>query len=243
MPSLQIFDRLSALNTSNSSGTIRSIPINRYFNEMDLTPRQKKERISLANDIEDAMLFFFALVIAQREYAYMAGISALDLKDQFRKRMEETVSRHTELTDELREYINEYVDDVTKTTTEHLEILLALMGDTSSVPDESEKQRRQAEEFYLSDDRARLLGEEEANTIFNGVDFRTAKALGYKRKEWVSMKDNRVRLTHQEVDSRVIPINELFVVGNSVMRYPRDLKYSPSPKEYILCRCTIKYYK
>lgn len=246
MPSLQIFDRLNSVNTSgDGSGNpvIQSIPINRYFNEMDLTAKQKKERINLANDIEDAMLFFFALVILQREYAYMGAISALDLKDQFRKRMEETVGKHTELTDEIKAHIDEYVDDVTETTTEHLEILLALMDDESSdVVDGSKKQKRLAEEFYLSDDRARLLGEEESNTIFNGVDFRKAKLLGFTKKRWKTMKDFRVRLTHQEVESVTIPINDFFVVGDCVMRYPRDLVYG-TPRQIVKCRCTLEYIK
>lgn len=248
MPSLQVFDRLNTRGTDKSSGdvgqvVIRSLPIKRYFNEMQLTPQQKKERINLANDIEDAMLFFFSLVLLQREYSYMAGVSAVDIKEQFRKRIEDTVGKHTELTNEIRQCINEYVDDVTESTTEHLEILLALMGDGEDNIDKSTADKRKSEEFYLSDDRARLLGEEESNTIFNIVDFNKAKRLGYKRKEWVSMKDNRVRLTHQEVDSRILPIDDLFVVGNSVMRYPRDLMYSPNPKEYVMCRCTIKYYR
>lgn len=240
MPSLQIFDRLNVANTGSEAVAIRSMPIKRYFGEMRLTKRQKTERINLANDIEDAMLFFFSLVILQRELAFMAGISAVDIKEQFRTRMEETVSKHTELTADIRQHINEYVDDVTKSTTEHLEILLALMEDAEP---ETKKntEKRKAEEFYLSDDRARLLGEEESNTIFNMSDFEKAKLLGYKHKTWLTMRDSRVRKTHVPLDDKTISIDEFFIVGESLMRYPRD--EFGSDKETIGCRCSIRYSK
>ena len=227
------------MSFGDSSATIRSMPIKSYFDEMLLTKQQKAERISLANDIEDAMLFFFSLVILQREYAYLAGISVIDVKEQFRSRMHEVVERHAELTPELISHIDECVDDIVQITTEHVEILLALMDDSEdSIHLESAKK---TEEYYLSDDRARLFGEEESNTIFNNVDYWKAKRLGRTKKTWVTMRDSRVRVTHQEIEDKTIPIDELFLVGNSFMRYPRDTKYGANIREILGCRCSCVY--
>lgn len=202
---------------------------------MRLTEEQKRERIALAQDLEDVVTFFFYLVIIQSQFDYMGAISSAEAKEEFARRMHQTVAQHTEISDELRKQINDWVDDVTDTTTEHLIILNALARD-------ADEKKRQTEEYYLSNDRARFLAEEESNTLFNGADFFKAVRLGYRTKTWHTMKDNRVRLTHERVDERTIPINELFLVGNSFMRFPRDWEYGKA-REIAGCRCTISYSK
>lgn len=229
---LQVFDRINNIDAPK----LRSMPIDQYFNEMKLTAEQKKERIALAEDLEDAMLFFFSLVILLNEYSYMQAISTADAKQQLRDRVYQVVERHTEITDEMREFLDEFIEDVNDTTTEYLIVLTAFMGNR-----EQDTQKKETAEFYLSDDRARLLGEEEANTIFNNVDFYKAKRLGMKYKTWITMRDNRVRHTHERVDDRTIPIDDLFLVGNSFMRFPRDPR--GQMKEIASCRCTLKYSK
>lgn len=232
---LQVFDRLNDIN----SPKLRSMDIRKYFSEMPLSNAQKKERIALAEELEDVMLFFFSLVLLIDEFSYMQAISTVDAKQQLKDRVYSVVEKHTQITDEMREYLDEFVNEVNDTTTEHLTVLLALTRNRESVDSE----KRKSEEFYLSDDRARLLGEEEANTIFNGVDFQKAKKLGYKYKTWITMRDNRVRHTHALVDDRTIPIDDLFLVGNSYMRFCRDSSYGASMREIANCRCVTKYYK
>lgn len=231
---LQVFDRINDINAPK----LRSMSIDKYFSEIKLTAEQKRERIALAEDLEDAMLFFFSLVLLINQFSYMQAISTVDAKQQLRDRVYEVVSRHTEITAEMREFLDDFIEDVNDTTTEHLIVLLALMGEQEPDPE-----KRESEEFYLSDDRARLLGEEESNTIFNAVDFAKAKRFGFKYKTWITMRDNRVRHTHERVDDKTIPIDELFLVGNSYFRYPRDMKFSPSMREIVNCRCSIRYTK
>ena len=241
---LQVFDRINSIYTSGSNGQpaikLRSMPIFKYFEEMKLTAEQKKERIALAEDLEEAMLFFFSLVLLVNEYSYMQAISTVDVKRQLRDKVYAVVGKHTQITDEMREHLDEFIDDVNDTTTEHLIVLQALMRDAENTAVDTVK-KRETEEFFLSDDRARLLGEEEANTIFNGVDFVKAKRRGYKYKTWITMRDSHVRLTHQKVDDVKIPINELFMVGNSFMKYPRDP--AGSLREISGCRCSMRYSK
>lgn len=233
--SLQVFDRINSVN----SPKLRSMDIKKYFSEMQLSNTQKKERIALAEELEDVMLFFFSLVLLIDEFSYMQAISTVDVKQQLKDRVYGVVEKYTQITDEVREFLDEFVDEVNDTTTEHLVVLLALMRNRES----AESDKRKSEEFYLSDDRARLLGEEESNTIFNAVDFAKAKKLGYKYKTWITMRDNRVRHTHALVDDRTIPIDDLFLVGNSYMRFCRDDYYGASPREIIGCRCSIRYSK
>lgn len=234
MPSIQTFDELNALRKNGIDIGIWSMPINRYFNEMHLTREQKRERIALAEDLEDAVLFFFSLVLLQSQYSYLAAMDSVDAKEQFRQKITEAIGQHTEINDDVRYEINEYVDDVYDTTTEHLIILNALAED-------AEEKEREKERHYISEDRARLLAEEESNTLFNCTDFYKARELGYKYKTWITMRDNRVRETHARVDDKTIPINDYFLVGNSLMLYPRQV--GVSARETVGCRCSLRYTK
>ena len=55
------------------------------------------------------------------------------------------------------------------------------------------------------------------------------------------MRDERVRDTHAEIDGVTIPINDAFVVGNSLMDYPMDTSYGADLEEVINCRCGCIY--
>ena len=240
MPKLQVFDRINRIDSEGKAiYKLRSMPYEDYFGEMDfLTEEEQKERISLAKDLEDAMMFLFFMVISESQYAYMAAISSAEVKGTFRQRIIDIVSRHTEISNEMLSQINQFVDDATDTTYEHLIILSALM-DRSTAEIDSDKQ--ESEEYYLSDDRARLLAEEESNSLFNYKDFGMALSLGYSTKTWVTMNDGRVRRTHIPLHEKTIPTDELFQVGDSFMRFPRDAEIGASMKEISKCRCGVKY--
>lgn len=114
------------------------------------------------------------------------------------------------------EYIEEVTEDIIDTTFRHLD-----------------------EEYFLSEQRAVLIAQNEANTVMNGVDFFYAKKSGKKYKTWITENDERVREWHKEVDYTKIPIEEYFYVGNDKMRFPHD--YTASAENVINCRCSCKY--
>lgn len=114
------------------------------------------------------------------------------------------------------EYIEEVTEDIIDTTFRHLD-----------------------EEYFLSEQRAVLIAQNEANTVMNGVDFFNAKKSGKKYKTWITENDERVREWHREVDYTKIPIDEYFYVGNDKMRFPHD--YTASAENVINCRCSCKY--
>ena len=96
--------------------------------------------------------------------------------------------------------------------------------------------------YYLSNDRAKYVAENEANTIQNGVDFGNAVKQGKTKKTWHTMEDRHVRPTHADVDKATIPIDAPFHVGHSLMMYPKDAEtFGASPEEYVNCRCTVTY--
>ena len=238
MPTLQVFDRINRLDSEgNNLYVLKSMPYEQYFGEMTfLTKEEKEERIALARDLEDVMMFLFYLVVSQSDFAYMAAISSVEIKETLRQRMFETVSTHVDIDDDLREQINDFIDDATDTTFEYLVILTALMNNPNPEPDATDEP-----EYYLSDDRARLLAEEEANSIFNYAGFSRMALLGYRTKTWVTMADAFVRKTHRPLEGKTIPIDELFQVGDSFMRFPRDQKYNAQLKEIVRCRCGCVY--
>lgn len=79
--------------------------------------------------------------------------------------------------------------------------------------------------FYVSPDRAKYLAENEANTSLNHQDFVDAIAAGKTRKKWVDIRDDRERPDHRKVGGTIKPITEPFLVGDSIMDYPKDTSY------------------
>ena len=158
MPNLQVFDRINSLN----SPKLRSMDFEKYFGEMGLTDEQKEERISLAEDLEKDMLFFFYLMIAQYQ-----NDTDLDVNEEMNARFRETIGNHMEISDRLDGHISEVVDDIERVTAEHLAVLVVLTDEVNrDIAYESEEQSREAEdrekkleseEYWLSDDRARYI--------------------------------------------------------------------------------------
>lgn len=192
-----------------------SIDYETYFGEMDLTEEQKKQRISLAKRLEDDMLFFFALISVLKQYEYDNMQFAIDsLENRYRA----TLGAYMDIDDYLSDYIKEFA------------------GYTADVT-----QRHADEEWYLSQDRATLIAENEANTDWNYSEYQQAIANGMTQKTWLTMQDRRVRHTHMKVDGKTIPIQSVFLVGDSEFLFPKDQTFSPSTNEVAGCRCTITY--
>jgi len=192
-----------------------SIDYETYFGEMDLTQKQKEQRISLAKRLEDDMLFFFALISILRQFEYEDMQFAIEsLENRYRA----TLGTYMDIDDYLSDYIKEFANYTMDVTQRHLN-----------------------DEWYLSQDRAMLIAENEANTDCNYSEYQQAIANGAKQKTWLTMRDKRVRHTHMKVDGKTIPIQSVFLVGDSEFLFPKDQTFSPSANEVAGCRCSIKY--
>lgn len=207
-------DELNILKTEKKKKE-RSIDYEKFFGDMYLTDLQKKERIEKAKEFERKLLFLFSLIAIQAEFE--VEIQWNNIQEKVENAYLEMLGDN-EIDDYTRDYISYISKEITRTTKENLE-----------------------DEYYLSYDRARLIAENEVNTIWNYSEFKMAIEAGKTKKTWHTMLDLSVRLDHAMTEGKTIPINDLFVVGDSLFRFPRDEMFNPDPKEVIGCRCICTY--
>lgn len=224
---ISIFDRLNASftgtedNISQTVQKLRSMPFEQYFGEMDLDDDEKKLRQDTARKLELVLLFIFAYIRALGESAaqyrpYIIGTFQVEFRS--------AVEQFAPVDDYLEKYIRDITEKITDTTLRHLNDGML------------------EENYYLSDDRGMYVAEEESNSIHNYRRYREAKERSNTRKRWKTMKDQKVRPTHREVDDKVIGIDDLFTVGETQMRFPRDYEYAGDfPEEIAGCRCSVEY--
>ena len=187
--------------------------LKRYFSVMELPQSEKDKRVSLGNLFFDA--FFYVFMLMKAEVKLDGEID----RDYYIRTLDGRIRDVLE-SKELpydEEYIPRLTEDVIDATTRHLD-----------------------DPYYFSKDRALLVAQNEANTVMNSVDFANAKSSGKKYKRWVTEKDSRVRLSHEEVDETKIPIDDYFHVGNDDLKFPHDYM-NGSPENLINCRCTCLY--
>lgn len=187
-----------------------------YFGEMDLPDKEIQKRISFAEKFEDTMLFIFALYLLMRQYKQM---NEKYLVVQLQNKYSEIASEYMTLDKHTKDYIEEFSQETINVT------------------------KRHKDEYFTSKDRAVILSENEANTTLNYSQYKDALKSGYKKKMWMSERDNRVRTTHREVNGIEIPIERAFLVGDSLLKFPKDTSLGASSEEIIGCRCTVKYLK
>jgi len=88
--------------------------------------------------------------------------------------------------------------------------------------------------------RARLIARTETVGAANAGSLLNAKATGLElNKIWITARDNRTREHHREANQTVIPIDEQFKVGDSLLGYPGDKNGSAA--EVCNCRCAIAF--
>lgn len=91
---------------------------------------------------------------------------------------------------------------------------------------------------WLGKERANLIALNEANWKWNNQEFYEAKE-SKKTKTWHTALDERVRLTHMELEGVTIPIDDYFNVGGFLGKYPLDMALPI--EETANCRCSVSY--
>ena len=209
--------KFDELNNLQSKSHKHIIPIHQYFEEMDLELYEIERRIQLAELLKEEFIIIFNLItssdITDRDEIY----------DMIHVRYIDCLEE-CGLTEEefvfITAYVNDIVDKLTDATVKH-----------------------QNDEYYTSKDRATNIAENEANTIYNGVQYEEMKSAGYTHKIWVTMQDRHVRDTHMQAQGQKVEIDKPFVVGDSEMMFPRDYSLGASGEEISGCRCTVEYTK
>lgn len=191
---------------------IHTIDYEQYFGEMNLTETEKKSRISLAEELEIIFLYYFLLLSDKTKENY-----AQMIHDKYVE-----VANKFLKTKETPAYIEEYAN--------------TLANETVNVTN-----RHEGEVYYTSKDRAMLISANEANVLGNYRQQIKAVKSGKKYKTWMTMRDDKVRHTHIEVNGVRVGIFDAFIVGNSQMMYPKDTSLGAEMEEIAGCRCTLHY--
>lgn len=187
--------------------------INHYFDPMQISERQKKERIEAAEEIFDAVLLFLIWC----ENAPERVQEEVTIRS-FENMYKEVIFQYSEPDEYLDSYVPLFISTLIRTTLDHM-----------------------GEEYFTSVERAANVAANESNLVIGNKEFQDAKILGFTKKQWKTELDDRVRPTHQELEGVTIPIDTPFLVGDSLMMYPKDQSLGAEPQEIVNCRCVCKY--
>lgn len=199
------FDELHALKIKYSE----------WFGDMEITETEKKERESLAEEIEILFMALFLMAIDEQDKQFCLDYARNQYKQLCNKFLD---------TNKTSAYINQYVNMITEN------ILDVTLDNIKS-------------DYYTSQDRAIFIAANEANTIGNYREQVQKIKNGYKFKTWMTQGDDKVRPTHVLVDNTKIGIFEPFSVGDSKLMFPRDYSLGADSNEIINCRCVAIYSK
>lgn len=236
---------------AKKSGTPIPIPYRDYFGKMYIEPEEMESRIDLAKQIENVMLYVFAYWLVASD----AGLPKDEVRADAKEKLRSVIAKRTKIDSYLEKHINKLIDEVIDTTEKHtrkkededeesdIEEFMREFDVANASPSSLVKELSGESEngYWTSRDRAMLISESEANAFENYVAYRDAKAQGKTRKVWLTELDDKVRMTHTLVEGKTVDIDGLFLVGDSLMRFPMDAEYDPDPSEVVNCRCVCKY--
>jgi len=210
-------DELNTLGNKNSSDVFdREEFINHYFDTMQISKKQKKNRIDAAEDIFDAVLLFLMWCENAPE-----RVQEENTQRSFENMYKEVIFQYGEPDNYFDIYVPLFIADLVQTTLEH-----------------------QNEEYFYSVERAANVAVNESNLVLGHVELQQAIEDGYTYKTWVTELDEKVRMSHRNLEGMTIPIDEPFIVGNSLMLVPKDqYTFNAEPREIVNCRCTVKFSK
>ena len=183
---------------------------------MDLSEEEIKERIDLAEKLENGFLLVLALLFTMAQYN---SVNYEQIRNKFEKSYLKAINGTIIADDYVRQYIRNFSYDITDSTKYHADDM-----------------------YYYSSDRAIFMAENESLTCWNHQGFSDAIKSGKRKKQWMDIRDKKERETHLRVGRTIKPIEEPFVVGESLMQYPKDTSLGADSSEIVNCRCTIRYF-
>ena len=206
-------DELNILGNKNSSEVFdREEFIDHYFDSMQISEKQKKDRINAAKDIFDAVLLFLMWCENAPE-----RVQEEDILRSFENMYKEVIYQHAEPDEYIDRYVPMFISNLIMVTLDH-----------------------QGEDYFYSVERAAFNSANEANTIMNHVDHENAKALGYKNKTWMAEVDDRTRPDHLEMNGWTIPIDDWFIFDDCMGLFPHDYA-NLSQRQLANCRCSLMF--
>lgn len=231
---LQNFDQLNSMST-------------KWFSKMNVSDAEKKKRVDLSLEYCEIIIMLFMLIEGNHPRE-----SCVDFLEERLRIIAENVigkSNIAYINDWSRKEAEKVVDDTLKHINDEPEYKLIKTDDGGTKSQEKTFNFEEFDikipqsEYWTSELRALLVGIGCASAIANYHVLWYALERGMTNKVWITEADEKVRKTHQEVDHTDIPINELFIVGNSYLMFPGDVNYGAEEKEVDGCRCHLEFYK
>lgn len=218
MSKIASYDELNVRELGNR----RSEPYKEYFSKMSISDKEKQESIAFSEQMEEVVLYILALI----ETTIESGETNREyIQAQFYDKYLDVIASYML----IDTYIKQYTLGVTK------QIIDATFERFSS------EDKSITDDYYLSNDRAMFISECEANSILNYRQYLKAVKAGKTKKKWIDVGDKRERKTHLEVGGTILPIDEPFSVGDSLLQFPKDTSLGASADEIVNCRCSIQY--
>lgn len=205
-------DELNILNNDSSSAFDYEDFISHYFDTMQITEKQKKERIEAAREILDAVLLFLIWCEEAPE-----RVQEENTLRGFENLYKEVIFQYTEPDDYIDRYVHHFISTLISVTLDHM-----------------------GEEYFTSVERAAFNAVNESNTVFNHVDLERAKDLGFKYKTWIAEIDDRTRKDHLEMNGWTIPIDEWFIFDDCMGQFPHDYE-NLTQRQLANCRCCLSF--
>lgn len=217
-------DELNILSNGDTTRDIstqrKGVPFSEYFGVMPISRDRLDRRINLADDLLEVMLLMYAL-IEQRPTKTL-------VKTQIYNEILTNVAKAGSIDKYVDDLAWQYSEDLTRVTFDHI--------NTTSVIDVAMAEGE--ENYYTSIDRAMFVAEDMSQSFVNYMEYAENEG---KTKIWHSQGDLRVRATHERVNNTKLPFDGIFKVGESDMRFPKDMSMGASAEEVINCRCYLTF--
>lgn len=211
-----------------------------YFDEMNILKDDKLRRKKTAKEFINALVDFFAAQFlnlisgiflyektsADYENELMDLYFAMMLEYQYETEVREKAYR-------FAKYIQEATERAVANANGNDDYKMSRMtGGLMKEEDVPKSVKR-----MFSEVRATEIALNETNWIYNWINHQNLVDKKQTTHTWVSMRDERVRVSHWEADSQTVPINEPFIINGYKMMFPLDDSMGAPIDEIINCRC------
>lgn len=209
--------------------------IDTYFDEMELSEEDKKNRVDLCEDLFYIYYYIFALI--STDFRLRKPIDIKEYTDKLAERFKDVLDATEYAKVVIDEEIANYIDEISKNLVESTLRNLPVEDEEDNLDDIV----RPASPYWSSTERAIRVAEDMTNVIANYKELQDKIAEGYTHKTWVSILDTHTRESHWLAWGKTVPINKPFTIGSSLMMCPCE--YTAPAREIVNCRCKLLFYK
>lgn len=182
-----------------------------YFGEMELSEKQKQERLEMYDLLMDELDFIFLLLV---DYGYFdKNRLVTEVFGAWIEAISNKYDVEQDFVDYAKAFARQFVDDTLKNI------------DNPTI---------------FSENRKILIAENESNSVVNQEEFNRAIDAGKTEKTWHTLMDGKERDSHRKMNKVSVPINDYFIFKDCEMLFPHDY-VNGTQKQLANCRCWLTY--